>query len=81
MKKVLLKICLICFLSFAFHSYAKAQGDIGGDPEVPLDPGSWVLVAAGVGYGIKKWKNAKQQNHKNVIGTDINEKEKESNNY
>ena len=34
------------------------------DPDaIPVDPGSWVLVAAGVGYGIKKWRDAKQ-NHK-----------------
>ncbi len=83
MKKVLLKISLICFLSCALHSYAKAQVDIGtGDPEVPLDPGSWVLVAAGGGYGVKKWRDAKQQNH-NITGADksIDQKEKQNNGY
>ncbi len=35
-------------------------GDPGDDPDkIPLDPGTWVLVAAGVGYGVKKWKDAK----------------------
>lgn len=39
---------------------AKAQ-DIPPDPDaIPLDPGSWILVAAGVGYGVKKWRDAKQ---------------------
>lgn len=37
----------------------------GGHPEdVPLDPGSWILVAAGVGYGVKKWRDAKRKGHK-----------------
>jgi hypothetical protein len=41
---------------------AKAQvDDPGQDPDlIPLDPGSWVLVAAGVGYGVKKWKDEKR---------------------
>ena len=46
----------------------KAQGDPGDpgdDPDrVPLDPGSWVLVAAGTGYGIKKLREAKRGSNK-----------------
>jgi hypothetical protein len=82
MKKVLLKISLICILSFAFHSYAKAQTDPNGDPDLPLDPGSWVLVAAGVGYGVKKWRDTKQQSQ-NVTEVDKNssETEMQSNKY
>ncbi len=83
MKKVLLKLSLICFLSFAIHSYVNAQTDpqdIGGDPEAPLDPGSWVLAAVGVGYGVKKWRDAKQQNQKDITGTNTNDK-KQNNPY
>ena len=83
MKKYLLKISLVCILSFALHSYAKAQTDPDGDPELPLDPGSWVLAAVGVGYGIKKWRDTKQQNQKDIIGADksINQKEEQNNGY
>jgi hypothetical protein len=83
MKRILLKLSLICFLIFALHSYAKAQIDPDGDPEVPLDPGSWVLVAAGVGYGVKKWIDVKQQNRNNSTGTDkhIDQKEKQTHLY
>jgi hypothetical protein len=55
-----------------------AQPDNPGDPgdypdAVPLDPGTWVLVAAGVGYGVKKWKEAKTgKNVEEQDMTDIN---------
>ena len=72
MKKVLLKLSLICFLSLGLSYHVKADpGGPDGDPELPFDPGSWVLVAAGVGYGVKKWRDAKQQNHKDATITDI----------
>lgn len=29
-------------------------GDPGGDPDAPIDGGLGILVAAGVGYGVKK---------------------------
>lgn len=82
MKRNLLKLCLVCFLSLSFNCYVKAQtdpGDPGGDPEVPLDPGSWVLAAAGVGYGIKKWRDSKQQTQNNITGIEqaIDQKEKQ----
>ena len=42
-------------------------GDPGGDPDaVPLDPGSWILAAAGVGYGVKKWRDAQQNSRKDI---------------
>ncbi len=56
--------------------YVKAQvsdpGDPGDDPDrVPLDPGTWILVAAGAGYGIKKWKDAGKFNKKNSSITTV----------
>jgi len=43
------------------------DGDPDGDPDaVPLDPGSWVLVAAGVAYGAKKWRDSQQNNKKDI---------------
>ena len=46
-------------------SICNAQlGDPSGDPDAPIDGGVGVLIAAGVGYGIKKYKAAgrKKQN-------------------
>ena len=39
-------------------------GDPAGDPDAPIDGGVGVLIAAGIGYGIKKYKEAsrKKQN-------------------
>lgn len=47
---------VLCFLPMPAH----AQGD---DPDVPIDGGLSLLLAAGVGYGIKKVKESKMKNH------------------
>ena len=61
MKKVARKILLVLILLSGMQFCATAQ-DIPPDPDaVPLDPGSWILVAAGVGYGVKKWKDSKSK--------------------
>lgn len=62
MKKIVVKLFLVVVLcGSGLMLHAQGPGDPGdGDPEdIPLDPGSWVLVAAGVGYGIKKWRDAR----------------------
>ncbi len=41
---------------------AKAIGDPGEDPDIPIDGGVSVLVAAGVVYGIKKIRDERKRN-------------------
>lgn len=41
-----------------YTSYAQL-GDPGEDPDAPIDGGLGFLVAAGVGYGIKKYRDGK----------------------
>jgi hypothetical protein len=69
MKKILIRGVMVCFFGLLMQLHVLAQsdpGDPGDDPDrIPLDPGTWVLAAAGVGYGIKKLKDAKQQRIKN----------------
>jgi len=69
MQKVLRRILIVLVLIAGMQLSVSAQGnnpdenpeDIPDDPDaVPLDPGSWILVAAGVGYGVKKWRDSKQ---------------------
>ena len=69
MKECIKKVVLVAILAVASNLFVNAQpqdGDPDGDPDlIPLDPGSWVLVAAGVGYGMKKWKDARSTSGKN----------------
>ncbi len=39
---------------------ANAQIDPGEDPDAPIDGGVSLLVAAGVGYGVKKYRDNKK---------------------
>lgn len=55
-------------MSFIFSLAVMAQGP-GGDPEgdpdlVPLDGGLVFLLAAGVGYGVKKVRESREDNEK-----------------
>ncbi len=67
MKKIVMGVLIV--IGLIITSQLQAQGPVDGvdgDPDqIPLDPGSWVLVAAGVGYGVKKWRDAKQNANKN----------------
>lgn len=46
-----------------YPQYCNAQGDPGDDPDAPIDGGVGVLVAAGIGYGIKKVKDKRRKNN------------------
>jgi hypothetical protein len=53
-KTIYLLFLLTCFISFKALAIDD-DGGIGGD--VPIDGGLSLLVAAGVGYGVKKVRN------------------------
>ena len=57
-KQLILIFTLI--LAFVLPTLCMAQGDPGGDPGVPFDGGASLLVAAGVAYGVKKYKERKK---------------------
>ena len=48
------KLGCILSLSIFFSIMVYAQTDPGNDPDAPIDGGISLLVAAGIGYGIKK---------------------------
>lgn len=50
---------LMLFLSSA--AFAQNPGDPGEDPDVPIDGGAALLVAAGVAVGVKKIRQKKNQ--------------------
>lgn len=64
MKSFLKCISLTIALIVVFNILPKsafAQIDPGEDPDAPIDGGVAVLLAAGVGYGVKKYRENKQQ--------------------
>lgn len=40
---------------------AQGFGDPAVDPDAPIDGGVGALVAAGIGYGIKKYRDGKRK--------------------
>jgi hypothetical protein len=55
--KIVRYLFLVLFICCAKVSKADDPGLPGGDPDVPLDGGILVLVAAGIYYGVKKIRN------------------------
>jgi hypothetical protein len=40
---------------------AQDPGDPAGDPDIPIDGGVGILVAAGIGYGYKKYRESRNK--------------------
>lgn len=47
----------VLFIILCLPLLLHAQPDPGGDPDAPIDGGLGVLLAAGVGYGVKKMRD------------------------
>jgi len=68
MKKILniqtLVILLVLLLPVLVH--AQGPSDPGGDPEnAPIDGGLSLLIAGGVGYGVKKVREKRASSQEN----------------
>jgi len=69
MKKYLSQLFLSIFLFVAFCCFFNpsfAIGDPGDDPDVPIDGGLSILIAAGVGYGVKKIRDERKKRTTNL---------------
>ncbi len=53
---------LFTMLNLVPQACSAQIGDPGDDPDAPIDGGVSLLVAAGVGYGIKKVKESRKKN-------------------
>mgnify|MGYP000395053928 CR=1 FL=1 len=51
----------IAFLALPITLFAQGPGFDDDVDDVPIDGGVSLLVAAGVGYGAKKWKDARKK--------------------
>ena len=54
MMKSALIVIAFSLLSFIATAQPFAPGDPGGDPDIPIDAGVGLLIAAGAAFGIKK---------------------------
>lgn len=73
MKKTCRNFLFTAFLLAIFSALpalCNAQGDPGDDPDAPIDGGVSILVAAGVGYGLKKANDQRKKNRR----IDVNDK-------
>lgn len=57
----LLIVCVMLCLPSLLHAQGM-PGDPGGDPDVPIDGGLSLLLAAGAGYGAKKVNDRRKKN-------------------
>ena len=57
-KIILGAVFLVVALSLPTFLFAQV---VGGDPDAPIDGGLSLLLAAGVGYGVKKYRDIKKQ--------------------
>jgi len=69
MKHIAARKLIIVLIAFFTVLTAQAQPEEnGGDPpnnDVPLDGGVSLLIAAGVGYGVKRIRDEKQRRKNN----------------
>ncbi len=66
MSKYFRPVILVSVLVLSFcmlPNFATALGDPGDDPDIPIDGGVGILVAAGVAYGIKKVRDQRKKNN------------------
>lgn len=59
-----ISILFLALTIVPFFAIAQDPGDPGEDPDAPIDGGVGLLIAAGVGYGIKRVKE--ERNKKNT---------------
>lgn len=67
--KFYLLSAVIMIISTALPFFAMAQ-DPGGGPDVPIDGGLSLLLAAGAAYGVKKYRDHKKNNNEDA-GQDL----------
>lgn len=69
MKKIAKKnlACLILTLIVILLPVLAVAQDPGGGPDVPIDGGLSVLLAAGTAYGVKKYRDYKKKGVKEEV--------------
>ena len=58
--KSFLPAAVMMIITMVLPFFAMAQVDPGCGPDCPIDGGLSVLLAAGVGYGVKKYRDGRK---------------------
>jgi hypothetical protein len=58
---------VILLISMVLPFLAMAQTDPGCGPDCPIDGGLGLLLAAGVGYGVKKYRDGKKKGIRDLV--------------
>ena len=53
-------VAFMMVIAMVLPFFAMAQVDPGCGPDCPIDGGLSVLLAAGVGYGVKKYRDGRK---------------------
>jgi hypothetical protein len=57
--RILIAVVILSLIIIIIPNIANAQIDPAGDPDAPIDGGLGILLAAGIGYGIKQIRDRK----------------------
>ena len=62
LEQIIKIVCLlIVFLSISGIIHAQGPSDPGGEVDAPIDGGLSLLIAGGVGYGVKKIREKRKK--------------------
>ena len=54
-------VVMLCFIPLCSIAQTNPLDPPDGDPDLPIDGGVTVLIAAGIGYGIKKIRDERKK--------------------
>ena len=60
-------VLFIVLIIFPFLVHAQGPSDPGFDPDAPIDGGLSLLIAAGIGYGVKKHRDNRKKKNAELI--------------
>lgn len=61
MNKLLIRLFFLAIFYLPLNTFAQAPNFNDDVSDTPIDGGVGILLAAGIGYGVKKYKDARKQ--------------------
>ncbi len=66
-----LMLALGILLTISVSALAEDPGGPGGDVDAPFDGGISLLVASGVAYGVKQWRESRKNNKEQDASSEV----------